>query len=546
MKTKNIQKNNQLISAIFAMVFLSSILPLIPVEASLIGSTNNAVQNIMNNQPTGTNSNQTVSSSNSSSLISNVNTAVNNINSSNNSSGGFTCAGNTMTANEFFAAKKLGLIKARFTISQSSATAGIRNYTYCNVPVSFVSYKVYDASLVNQVAYRSVTGTVPSNSAISLNVAVPSDCMTQVDVYYGFGGMSIPANTGHTIVDGKLSGQVAGSDTFDGVIGLFCGHKPTPPPTPTLTGSCSVNPNSVNVNGSLDWSASASGGTGSYTYSWSGTDGLSGTGNSISKSYSNAGIKTGTVVITSGSQHITRNCSATVNNNVVNNLQVYCNANPLSVDVNENVNWRAMAYGGTGSYTYSWSGTDGLGGSSQNINRSYNNSGTKNATVVVTSGGQSVSASCLARVDREVNDNLRVSCRASQSNTQVNNQITWYANVSGGDGDYDYDWTGSNGLNSSSRSPRMTYDTAGSKRATVTVTDGDGLEDTATCYTNVNSVLAYSATYQPPMADAVYLSQVPYTGLADNIKLYFFMGMLALFSAWMSYIIIARQSQSEA
>jgi hypothetical protein len=92
----------------------------------------------------------------------------------------------------------------------------------------------------------------------------------------------------------------------------------------------------------------------------------------------------------------------------------------------------------------------------------------------------------------------------------------------------------------------MTYHNPGSKTARVTVDDGNGDSDSATCYVNVNSVLAYSQTYQAPIAEAVYLSQVPYTGFADNKGLYFFVGLLALFSAWIAYIIVARKSQSEA
>jgi len=119
--------------------------------------------------------------------------------------------------------------------------------------------------------------------------------------------------------------------------------------------------------------------------------------------------------------------------------------------------------------------------------------------------------------------------------------MNWYADVPGGDGDYDYDWSGTDGLNSSSRSPYMTYDSAGSKSAKVTVRDGDGNRESDTCYVNVNAVLGFTQAYQPPMASAVYLSQVPYTGVADNYKLYLFVFILALFSAWIAYIIIERK-----
>jgi hypothetical protein len=311
-----------------------------------------------------------------------------------------------------------------------------------------------------------------------------------------------------------------------------------------LSASCTVNPSSVNVGGTLSWGTTASGGTGSYTYSWTGTDGLTSNSAFISKSYSNAGTKTGVVTVTSGTQSVTRTCNAVVNQNQVNNdLSISCSASPSSVEVDEEVDWRANASGGTGSYTYSWSGTDGLSGSNRNIDWTYDDEGTKRGTVTVYSGSQSASASCTVRVEEEEedDDDLEVSCYANPTNPQVGSQMNWYARVDGGDGDYDYDWDGTDGLNSSSRSPFMTYYTAGTKNATVVVRDGDGQRKSRICsvYVGQNTVLAFSQTNQPPLAQAVYLNQVPYTGVADNYKTAIFVGILALISAWIAYIVIA-------
>lgn len=316
------------------------------------------------------------------------------------------------------------------------------------------------------------------------------------------------------------------------------------PVVQTLTGSCSVTPSSVNAGGYLNWSATASGGTGSYDYSWTGTDSLYGNSSYVSKPYFVAGTKIGTITITSGSQSITRSCSATVAESTNNsNINVSCSASPSSVDIDEDVTWHAYASGGDGDYDYDWSGTDGLEGDNRSVTWSYDDDGTKHGTVTVTSNGQSASASCSVSVDEEDNeDDLSVSCYANPSNPQIGERVRWYVDVDGGDGDYDYDWNGTNGLNSSSRSPYITYDTSGSKRATVTVTDGEGEEDSSTCYANINQnnvVLAYSQSYQPPMESAVYLSQIPYTGFTDNYKLAFFIGFLSLISAYVTYIVIS-------
>lgn len=417
----------------------------------------------------------------------------------------------------------------------------------CSVPINLKSYKMYDRVLSNQTLYDDASMVVGPNSTRTLNVDIPQ-CVSQIDAYIGNGPV-VPAPGYNIIAWTFASNGVDVGHSFP--TGNYCTKSTPPPPPPpvipTLNGSCSVNPSSVTVGGTLNWSATASGGNGSYAYSWTGTDSLMGNSNSVSKVYPNAGTKTGTVTITSGSQSITKTCSAVVNTLPVNNdLTVSCSASPSSVDVDEDVTWRAYPSGGNGSYNYDWSGTDGLDGSSRNITWSYDDNGTKHANVTVTSGSQSASASCTVRVvEEEVFDDLNVRCYASPGNPQIGSRMNWYARVTGGDGHYDYDWSGTDGLNSSSRSPYKTYDTPGTKRATVTVTDGDGNEDTATCYANINSVLAFSQVNQQPMLDAVYLSQVPYTGFADNMKLYFFIGMLALFSAWMAYIIIERKKQTE-
>jgi len=315
-----------------------------------------------------------------------------------------------------------------------------------------------------------------------------------------------------------------------------------------LTGSCSVNPTNVNNGGYLNWSASASGGNGTYTYSWTGTDSLYGSSSFISKAYFIAGTKTGTVTITSGSQSVTRTCTGSVGENTINgNLSVSCTGGPSNVDIDEDVTWHGYASGGNGTYTYSWTGTDGLVGNSQTITSSYDDNGTKRATVTVTSGSLSATASCNVSIQEEEQDDLSVSCYANPSNPQVGSQVNWYANVSGGNGDYDYDWTGTDGLDTSSRSPSMVYRTAGNKIANVVVRSSDGQRVSRSCNVNVfqNTVLAYSQSNQMPMAAAVYLSQLPYTGLADNFRLSFFVGMLALFSAWMSYVITSHQKNRE-
>lgn len=70
--------------------------------------------------------------------------------------------------------------------------------------------------------------------------------------------------------------------------------------------SCSVTPSSGNVGDPFTWSVTGITGD---TYTWSGTDGLSGSTASVTKTYSTSGTKTGSVVVTSGANSQTLTCT---------------------------------------------------------------------------------------------------------------------------------------------------------------------------------------------------------------------------------------------
>ena len=80
---------------------------------------------------------------------------------------------------------------------------------------------------------------------------------------------------------------------------------------------------------------------------------------------------------------------------------------------------------------------------------------------------------------------LGVTCYGSPSNLSTGDRVRWYADAFGGDGDYTYTWTGSNGLKSTSRNPSKTYNSTGKKQAVVTVESND-FYVSHTCSVNVD------------------------------------------------------------
>lgn len=157
----------------------------------------------------------------------------------------------------------------------------------------------------------------------------------------------------------------ANGDDSTAVVRIFV----QPPPTPLAVASCSVNPSTAPTNQSVTWTATQpTGGNGSYTYSWSGSNSLSGSTRSVSKSYTAAGVKNGTVQVTSGSETVTKSCSITITDEI-RQADLFAGAvTPTTATVNQSQVFSAVVTN---------QGTAGTGGSFTNqLQMSTSESGT--------------------------------------------------------------------------------------------------------------------------------------------------------------------------
>jgi hypothetical protein len=75
---------------------------------------------------------------------------------------------------------------------------------------------------------------------------------------------------------------------------------------------------------------------------------------------------------------------------------VSCSGAPGNPFIGQSVRWTPVVSGGSRSYSYSWSGDEGLSGSTASVTKTYTTTGVKNATLVVTDTRslQTASASC--------------------------------------------------------------------------------------------------------------------------------------------------------
>lgn len=85
--------------------------------------------------------------------------------------------------------------------------------------------------------------------------------------------------------------------------------------------------------------------------------------------------------------------ASTVNVANASSLLVTCSVSASTPIVGGTVTWLASASGGVGSYTFSWSGTDALTGTSGSVSKVYTTTGVKTASVSAVSGNSSASCS---------------------------------------------------------------------------------------------------------------------------------------------------------
>jgi hypothetical protein len=71
-----------------------------------------------------------------------------------------------------------------------------------------------------------------------------------------------------------------------------------------------------------------------------------------------------------------------------------CTASPAIANMDQTVTWTVTVSGGIGNYEYSWTGTDGLSGTTASVDKVYTTSGQKYATTTVKSGAKTESFPC--------------------------------------------------------------------------------------------------------------------------------------------------------
>jgi len=236
--------------------------------------------------------------------------------------------------------------------------------------------------------------------------------------------------------------------------------------------------NSVDVDQSVTFSTTASGGTGSYSYSWSGLPAgcTSSSSPEITCSPSAAGDFNINVSVadSDGGSATSGILSFTVYTDPAVGKPV---ASPSTVDLGQSVTFTTTATGGSGGYTYSWSGLPGGCSSSSSAEISCTPSGAGDSSITVSvvdsNGGSGTSGALAFTVYTDPAIGKPV---ASPSTVDSGQSVTFSVTASGGSGGYSYSWSGlPTGCESSSSADiTCTPSAAGNFSVTVSVVDTNG------------------------------------------------------------------------
>jgi len=371
----------------------------------------------------------------------------------------------------------------------------IRSYSSC-----FTSF--YQPSSNSSDGWYSLTGTQTYQIPVNL-----SNCASQSGItLYIDAAQCDPQNSGSCACTYNPEKRFA-SDTRSLTLNFQQAQ-------PCTINSFTANPSSISYNSStnLSWSTSncnsCTAYASPYNSYWTGSQSTSGnktvynltqnTTFTLSCSGSN-GSDTKSVMVNVGSAP---DCRIT---------SFYANPNSLTGSGNSNLNWSTSNCNScTASAQPSFGGWTG----NVNVNGSKSVYLTQTTSFTLCCQGQGSNNYDSKTITVNVNDlpTLNVSCSASPNPAQINQTVTFTANVSGGISPYSYSWSGAVSGNSSAVS--KTFNSAGTYTAYLTVYDNASQSKSTSCSVTVNEIPVIRYACNTSTWQCYQSSTGPYTSLS--------------------------------
>jgi hypothetical protein len=344
---------------------------------------------------------------------------------------------------------------------------GITTQDRSNLAAGTYTVIVSDANACSKTISATVNNTNgPSLSATQVNVLCNGNATGSIDLsvsggtspytYSWLGGVTTQDRT--NLAAGTYSVTVTDANVCTQILSATI-TQPTALSLTATTGNATCG----NANGSID--LTVSGGTAAYTYNWG--------GGVTTQDRSNILAGTYTVTVTDANNCI-KTLSATVNNTngptlTSTQVNILCNGNNTgSIDLTVN--------GGTGPFTYSWTG----GVTTQD--RTGLIAGTYSVTVTD-------NAACTATLAITLTQPLALALTSTQINVLCNGNANGSIDlsVSGGNGAYTYNWGGGISTQDRTNLPAGTYN--------VTVTDANACSKTLSATITAPAVLLLTETH---------------------------------------------------
>ncbi|MEK7586452.1 MAG: PKD domain-containing protein, partial [Patescibacteria group bacterium] len=160
-------------------------------------------------------------------------------------------------------------------------------------------------------------------------------------------------------------------------------------------------------------------------------------------------------------------------------------------EVGQNIDFAVSVSGGTAPYTYVWNFGDGTPDTAgQSVSHSYSQAGSKAVSVRVSDLNDAQKILNLNLTINTVSSafDASITSPANNSSFDINESINFVGSATGGTAPYTFVWNfGDSTPNTAGQTVSHSYASAGSKTATLTVTDFVGATKTATVTVSINT-----------------------------------------------------------
>ncbi len=245
----------------------------------------------------------------------------------------------------------------------------------------------------------------------------------------------------------------------------------------TVSGTLAVvaagTPLTGNAPLAVAFTATGSGGTPPYTYAWDFGDQTTGSGQTVSHTYAQAGTFHVTLTLTDSASGTATDSHLVVQVSAPGALAAFAQADRSSGPIPLTVNFTGAASGGTAPYTWSWDFGDGSApATAQNAQHTYAAEGTFAVTLTVhdSAGGTASDG----HLQISANSNFGVVAAAVPTVGSSPLAVAFTATASGGTPPYQYSWDFGDGGTSTAQAPTHTYASDGDYPVSLAASDSAG------------------------------------------------------------------------